>query len=503
MGLEVQDFTKEQQEAILQRYSQLTFANLKKNIIQDLINNNNESVIYKKYRKEDIVRMLENPQKHERQIRDLSGFIYLVSSHYRRLVDYYATILLYSYTIIPTKISVNKINKTQYKEDYLRVVNLADKYNLRHEGKKALKIAVRDGVFFGICYESEDSFYIKNVNANLCKITSIEDGVFRFSFDMAYFDRREDLLDMYGQDFTMAYYAYRGNKEKGIKGDKKKKWYEVPNGIVVLADESNFLTPLPTFLGLLMQVFEIEDSKMLQKVKRENENSKVLSFKLETQEGIPTMDYDLAAKYFQTATSSLEQSGNWGAILTPWEVDDFSFSTNNNDTDAIKDAEDNFFYSAGTNPLLFGSAKATSSNSISLSVKPDEALSYSMLEQFQRYFNMRLKKLNLKNSFKIEFLQVSIFNQDEYTNRLSKSGSLGVAGKTLYASALGLSPSDMLGLTYLEENILSLSKDVWITPFVSSSVQSGTPSTEETGRPTAEESGQRIGDAGEASREQN
>ena len=85
--IEVKELNEDDREKALARYTQLLFANLKKNIVQDLINNHNESVIYKKYSKEQIVRMLENPQKNEKQIRELSGFIYLVSSHYRRLVD--------------------------------------------------------------------------------------------------------------------------------------------------------------------------------------------------------------------------------------------------------------------------------------------------------------------------------------------------------------------------------------------------------------------------------
>ena len=130
--MEVKDFTKEEQEKIMAKYAQLAFANLRKNIIQDLINSRNESIIYNKYSKEDIVKMLENPQKNEAQIRDLSGFIYLVSSHYRRLVDYYSTILLYNYAIVPTKISPKKPNKTKYMECYYHVVNECNKYNFKH-----------------------------------------------------------------------------------------------------------------------------------------------------------------------------------------------------------------------------------------------------------------------------------------------------------------------------------------------------------------------------------
>ena len=73
--MEVKNFTKEEQEKIMTKYVQLSFANLKRNIVQDLINSKGESVIYKKYTKEQIVNMLENPQKNEEQIRELSRFI--------------------------------------------------------------------------------------------------------------------------------------------------------------------------------------------------------------------------------------------------------------------------------------------------------------------------------------------------------------------------------------------------------------------------------------------
>ena len=132
--MEVTTFNKEEQEKIMAKYVQMSFANLKRNIVQDLINSKNESIIYKKYTKEQIVNMLENPQKNEEQIRELSRFIYLVSSHYRRLVDYYSTILLYNYTVVPTKISVKKPNKkhknradkirSNHREHHLKPFNL-------------------------------------------------------------------------------------------------------------------------------------------------------------------------------------------------------------------------------------------------------------------------------------------------------------------------------------------------------------------------------------------
>lgn len=496
--MEIKEFTKEEQEKIMERYSLLAFASLKKNIIQDLINNRNESVIYKKYKKEEIVKMLENPQKNERQIRELSGFLYLVSGHYRRLIDYFSNILLYNYTVIPTKITRKKPKKADYEETYYTVINQCEKYNLRHEGAKALKITVRDGVFFGLKYESSDSFYIKPFDNRFARISSIEDGVFRFSVDMAYFSGKEYLLDMYGSDFIHAYDLWKGNKEKGIKGDKNKKWYEPENGVCLKADESDPLCSLPVFTGLLLDIFSIDDFKLLQKAKAENDNYKVLSAKMETDEdGVPKMSYNLAQKYYGQMSQNLPDG--IGLILSPFEVDEFSFQTSTaSDRNNVTDAINNFWQGAGTASALFGGGNVTTAGGMLLSVKPDEAIAFSILEQFERYINREIKKMNLPYGFKISFSQQSIFNSDEYCNRLSKAASYGMPVKMAYSSALGLSPSDVLGMTYLEEDVLGFAKKVWLNPLISSNTQSSVESTE--GRPTSESKGEVISESNEKTR---
>lgn len=497
--MEVKDFTPEEQEKIMMKYSQLAFANLKKNIIQDLINNRNESIIFNRFSKEQIVKMLDYPQRSEKEIRELSGFIYLVSSHYRRLIDYYSTILLYNYTVVPTKIPITKPKKNDYKKAFYHVINQCDKYHLRDEAAKAIKIAVRDGVYFGLCFESEDSFYIKPFDNRYAKISSIDDGVFRFSIDMAYFSGKEYLLDMYGSEFKTAYRRWKGDAQKGIKGDKTKKWYEPENGICLKIDESDPFYSLPLFTGVLLSVLDIEDYKLLQKAKAENDNYKVLSAKMETDDnGVPKMDYNVAKKYYEQMAQNLP--GGIGLLLSPFDVEDFSFksSASTDNRNAVTDAESQFWEAAGVSSLLFGSTKATTSAALILSVKPDEALAFSVLQQFERFFNRKIKKMNLDYSFKLVFLQQSIFNVDEYVNRFSKATQYGVPAKMYYASSLGLSPSDIIGMSYLEDEILELATKTWTHPLISSNTQS---SISEVGRPTNASKGEGLSESGEQTKE--
>ena len=496
--MEVKEYTEEEKQRILKFYNNLNFANLSKSILQDLRKNNTESVLYKRYKKEEILKFLENPQKNEKQIRELSNFLYIVSSHYRRLIDYFPLILLYHYNVIPTKIP-KKIVKSQYLESYKKIITECDKYHLKHEAIKSIKVAIRDGVFFGLWYETSDSFYIKQVMSNYAQISGIEDGTFIFEFDLNYFNGKKDLLQMYGQEFIDAYDRYKGNDKKNIKADKTKRWYEPKNQICLKCDESDPYHNLPYFTGLLDSIFNIDEYKMLHKVKAENENFKALSLKIPTDaDGVPLLSFEDNYQWFNHIVDNVSNS-SVGIFMSPFVVDDFSFSSNNtSDATDIINAEEEFYMSSGINPLLFGSAKANSSSSMLLSVKPDEQVVYSILLQFQRFFNKKIKKMNLEYEFKIEFLPQSIFNQTEYVDRFSKAASLGLPVKTTYASSLGLSPLDTYNMTYLEEDILGLSKKRWTMPLVSSNTQSSVDNTG--GRPTAEESGKTIGDAGEQSR---
>lgn len=490
----------DEQNKILEKYARLSFSKLQKNIVQDLINGRNESVLYKKYKKEEIVSMLENPQRNEAKIRELSGFIYLISSHYRRLVDHYSSILLYNYTVVPTGMIPKKPNKNQFTESYYTVVNDCEKYNVKQEARKAIKVAVRDGIFCGLKYENDVSFYIKPFDTRYAKISSVEDGSFMFSVDLAYFSGKEYLLDMYGKEFTTAYYAYKGDSAKGKKGDKALKWFEPKNGICLKADESDVVYSLPLFTGLLMAVFDIEDYKMLKKAKSENDNYKALSLKMETDEnGVPLMDFEVAQKYYGQISQNIGE--NIGLFLSPFNINDFSFqSSTASDRDTVSDAEDNFWFSSGTSSLIFGSSKATSSSSLSLSVKPDEAIALTIVQQFERNINKDIKNKKLPHNFKLSFSNQSIFNTDEIVNRLSKAATFGVPVKLQYASALGMSPSDVLGMTYLEEDILTLGTKKWIHPLVSSSVQSA---SSDNGRPTNKSNGESLTESGEQTLDDN
>lgn len=497
--LKASDLTEDQKRKIELYAHMKTVAKLQQNVVQDLLNNKNESVIYRKYPKERIVSFLEAPQRNEREIRELSNFLYIISSHYRRLVDYFSNIMKYNYVVIPTFYNDQKItdiNIDDYRICYQNMIRECDKYNLKQESKKMIKTAIREGIFYGLYYETDDSFYIKPINPHYAKVSHIEDGTFVFSFDLAYFSGKENLLANYDKEFENAYYKYKG--KNGKQGNRSLKWYRPSNGICIKNDDTDPVYSFPYFTGLLMDLYDIDDYKMIQKAKSENDNFKALSLKMETDDdGIPKMDYDLAMKYYSQIAANV--ADGVGVLLSPFNIDDFSFAASSTaERDKVTDTIDKYWYGAGISPLMMGSSKATSSSSLLLSTKSDEAISYSLMEQIARFFNKKIKNMNFPFGFKIEFTDQSIFNEKESVEKYSKAAQYGVSGsKIQYATALGFSPSDLIGMAFLEDHILKLGTDMFNIPLISSH----TTTSEEVGRPTNDDNNKSLTDSGEQTKE--
>ena len=252
------------------------------------------------------------------------------------------------------------------------------------------------------------------------------------------------------------------------------------------------LIHLSIFGNLLLDVADLEDAKAIQRQRDEQSNYKVLSAKVETDdEGEPKMPFSQIQQYYEQMSGELPDG--IGLLLSPFTVNDHSFQDNaSNDRDAAIAASNSFWNSAGMSSALMGGGNVTTASAMLIAVKPDEAIAFSLLKQFERCLNRRIKKKNLNYLFKIKFLYQSIFNSSDVRDSLAKAAQYGLPVKMEYASSLGYTPSEILGSTYLEETILGLATESWMHPLVSSNTQSYTDS--EGGRPS--ESITEISDTG-------
>ena len=491
--------TKEQiYQKNLERISRLNFSRLSKTIVQDLINNRKESVLLTKYPKEKVVEFLSKPQQCEKQIRDMSIFLYANSSQYRRLCNYFSKLPTFNYYIAPYNLPKN-YNKNSFLVNYQKVVSLLEKFNFKSQLVKIFNICFYQDIFCGLYFETQDSFDIVPVNPDFCKISSKEDGCLIYSLDFDYFKTRQYLLDSYGTTIKQMYYAYTGYQEivngkkgKKIKGNPKLRWQEPPNQICIKVNEDQLLYSFPPFAAIFPDILNLEDYKLITKTGEILDHYKIIALQIPVNDnGEFTLDSDICDKYYNQVCANV--NSQVGVIQTPMKMDSVSFqNTTTKENNAVQNAEKELFTSAGSSINLFG-GENTSSSSLALSIKNDQSISFALLRQVENWVNKYIKKMNLPYDFKVRFLNQSIYDEDDVCKRYQGAATYGVSGaRSLYAASLGLSPSDVMNMSSLEDN-LGFAAD-WI-PMQSSNTMSS--SNDLGGRPTNQSKGKQLTEAGQ------
>lgn len=447
------------------------------------------SYSFTSYKKEDIVKWLQNPSKNEKSLRDASISLYLSSMHYQRLINYYASLLLWQYVISPLNYDSNKENKKDaYKKQFLKIVNSFELMNIPEMMRNIVVVALREGAYYGVRWSDKNASFIQKINPDYCSITSISDGIFLYSVDMSQI--KEEKLGMYPPEFTTMFNAY---KNSGIK------YQEVPSNISICikADASIIDYTVPPFAATMPYLFNIANTEALQETSEELNNYKMVTGEVPVdKEGMPTIPWDIVMKYYSNISNAI--GDKVGLALAPFKLTSFDFQDSGSiaEIDNVNRAISNYWTTAGTSGLLHGVANSTSGVT-KLAIKNDESYVYGILKQAERLFNHYIKT-NFSGSikFKLTFLPTTIYNREEFVKMYKESVPFGI-GKSYYMASLGIPQHDIEGLSFLEDEILHYSN--LLKPLVNSHNASVTSQDSENpaGRPEADN----ISDEGESTRD--
>lgn len=473
--------------------SKLKYANLAGIKLRDLENNKDYNPTYRKYTKSQIISYLENPASYEQQLRQMSRYLFNISNYYRRLIQYFAGMSTFSYIVVPYGVDYSKnVNLNKFRKGYYAVTNQLEKMNIRHEFSRALMVAFRDDIYYGYVWETNDSYTFQQLDADYCKISSIEDGVYNFAFNFGYFDSNKERLPNFPPEFTTMYNAY--------KADNKLKWQELPseNSVCLKVNEQSYV-PVPPFVSLFSALADIEDYRAISKDASEVNNYKALCLEIPTGgDGTFLIDYDLCKEFYDMMCNVLPE--NIGAFMSPMKVTDWNFEKSGavSGTDEVAAAENSMWQQAGVNKILFGGGEDPSSSTLNLSTINDQMIVFMMMRQIERWINRKLKSVSSSIKFKINILDVTYFNRVEMHNQYLKDGQYGLPVRSAIMATAGYSPSDLENLSYLENTVLELNKNE--VPLTSSNTQSAADN--EGGRPTNKSEGLPLTDSGENSQEQ-
>lgn len=467
------------------------FSVVNKMILRDL-NKNGSAPTFYLYTKDDIASFLKNPYTNEQKLRNAVTYLYGASSHFRRLIQYFASLSDLVYVVSPYRIDTSTANKATIRRNYRRVLNLLSSMDIKNQFERILTVCLREDTFYGTIHESSDSTIIQQLPSDYCTIAVIEDNVLNVSFDFSYFNSNADNLPLYPEEFRTKYELYQ-------KDRTNMRWQELdsPNSFAIKCNKDILNYSMPPFAGILREVYDIEDYRVLKLTKTELENYALLVMTLGiNSDGEWQMDLGKAKQIYRNLDEVVPEE--IGTILSPMPIDKISFErTHTGDTDTIAEAEQNLFTSAGVSSLLFNNEKA-SSNALLLSVKVDQALTYSIVKSIECMVNRYVHRHGYGKYFKVTFLDCSPFNRKEVGDAYLKACQYGMPMVSYYCASQGLLQDEMDCMNFLEDDVLGVKQR--FKPLQSSATQSSSDSSEEAGRPESDIG--ELSDAGEVSREE-
>jgi hypothetical protein len=432
-------------------YSIRNYAKLGKLILNDLTKSNKISSTMINYSKEDVARFLESPERYEKQLRDISRKIYQLSPQYRRAINHFAKMLRLDYIIEPYGINSDKAKVETIKNQYFKVCDFLDLMNIKHEFLKIQSIAYKEDVFFGYEHMTKDSYFIQKLNPEFCRISSIEDGVYNFAFDFSFFDKFPEQLEMYSSEFKSKYMAF--------KKDKDLKFQELDSKRTICIKVNEEIEAIiPPLAGVFDSIYDLNDYKKLRKANKQIGAYKLLAMKvpMKTKEEEVNgflVDYDTMMEFHERSAQSVPEE--IGVITVPFDVQAVDFSRGVKDEDDVGDAERDFWSGVGVSQLLFNTDKA-SSIGLNHSIRSDEQMVFAVARQIERWINRRLRFEFKSLKFRINILNTTIFNWQEVYDKAKDGASFGLPTKMMACSALGISPSSMVNLAFLENEVLEL-----------------------------------------------
>lgn len=507
----MQTYTQEQVEEIKQELMKEKYMQFAKKL-ENMVSNNyvisqKKNLFSNKFTAENIQQYLESPQKYEKELRLLSLVLTTLSPQYQQIINYLPSISKFVPVVIPNleKFSNAKgvvADTEKIRKDYLKVSSNIDKLNIPHEFQKIMSVIVRDDIFYGYIHETNDSFYIQQLDSDYCRISTISDGCYNLAFDFSFFKKNNtikgiegELVEYYPPEFKTKYNAY-------LKDTSNMQWQELDeNYTIVIKFNETLPFSFPPYANLFSDLSDLKVYRELSKSKTETENYKFIGMKLPlNNKGDKEDDFlvttETAMAFYQMLLSNLPDG--IGAFLSATDFEAINFgSSNAQSKNLVDEALDNVFSSSGISAVNFGKG-ANNSSGIAASNNIDSSLVFRVYRQFERWLNRKIKR-EYNGKFSVKLMDVSSHNLKESIDNYLKLSQFGVPVK-LYLSALsGVSQNAERGLSFLEDSVLDLSNQ-W-KPLQSSHTSTATDSSEEVGRPTVADD--QITDNGEANRNNN
>ena len=458
------------------------------------------------FNKDTIVAYLQNPSNNERNLRNLSRYLYYRSHIYFRVIEYFANMLMpEARTIIPRIDLVKGIDQTKMLKSFNDTADILERMHLERHAKRIMTPLLREDVFYGVYWLDDTGMVVIPLDPDYCMISSITSyGNYLFAMDMSWFRSRQDILEFWGEPFISLYREYETSRNK---------WQEIPmehNMCFKFRDDYELI--IPPFSGAFLSIINAEDLADLQAAADETSIYKLIYMKLKPLSGTNSPDdYEVspsvAADYYKQMLEPMLSDFIASAIVPGTDdlgVVDFSDKDTNADTNKVLKSQTSTLNLMGGAEALSG-ANITSAEALKMAriVNTRFALS-SVVPQLEAWVAMVLD-INMNNPSKVHFYMESPLTKADFQAEMLTAAQNGLPMSLTYNTLNGMSEKDTMAMLQLQEilNIPDILKPL-STSYTQGSDSSGTgissSGAPSGGRPT-EDTGD-LSDSGDRMRNQ-
>ena len=434
----------------------------------------------RKYSKQNILTYLESPFKNSVALQEVSAYIRYNNGVYNRLIKYFANMPTFDCMLYPLEVDSKKATSGEklmksYQETARYLESLNPKYNLRW----MLDALLQDGELYLYRIEDKQSVIYKQMPTDLCRITSVEDNVCKYSIDIRKLNTKT-IYDTMPEEIKKISDRYQTG---GIKADEliDNAWYELQENAIAFNAISQFLAKgFPPFSYLFDGLMHLDEMKQLHFNSANANNLKLIHQRVPIDEdGELLIDYELVEEYHKSTKRNLPD----GIAITTSPLDLQSITLSRTGAEAINqrnDALESLLDDAGVNSEIFNGSKSTN-EAIAMGVKVDEMFINNIIAMFENFLNYEISQNKKTSAWRVKLFYSTYFSKDEYIKRSRENLQYG-GSRLEYLAVQGFTPLQGFNVLKGEQ---ALGIDQVMIPLQSSHTMT---SEDKNGRPSKEDS---------------
>lgn len=471
-------------DEIQKLYNQTTYAkesDLYKQL-RDVTKSTNKSITA--INKETLKTYFTNLSNSEKQLRNVSRYLYYRSNIYFRLINWYANMWDLRCRHIKPNYSLIKPNdENKMLKSLNETLDVLDDLNLHGNMTEALITTYIEDVYYSIVfYEEGVGTFFFRLDPDECVIDGrYQTGDLSFSVNMSKWKnaQRQQIIEWLGSPLRDMFEEYTRTNNP---------WVHCPDEYAFMlkfrTDDLN--TIIPPFLPLYLQLAANEDTidnqavadalsifklvYMPLKVMKSNNNT-VDNFELSA---------DLAHKYFKLLIDDALPPYTAAAMVPGDElkVIDFNNKTND-DIDRVENSANNILATSGGGAVL-NSNHITSTAAFNAWLREETEFALSTLMPQINGFTNRFLITHCSNPCKVEHFEVSVYTKDTLYEQLLQTCQYSYSNRLALNTCLGISEKETMAMNYLENTVLKL-PEIMRYPLQSSFTTSNSGDVDEDG----------------------